>query len=320
MDMIGDNIINFLLEKNGKMAMNIAFLPYCYQMWDCMESVYESAIKKGIGVGVFPIPYFTLKDGKIDEWHNEHELFEGTIDKEDLYDFNDFLKCYRDIDYVIIHNAYDDGNNLTTVNPLFYTDKLKGMGVKIVFIPYGIFLGGKMTRQKGILNCDYIIVNDDAERETFLESWKEIDVDMSDRCFAFGSPKFDTLIKNNEMPRAWKRKIAKTVILVCTSLVPFLNNPKGKLEQYRDVVWNELANGHMVIFRPHPLMDSLIKTRFSKLYDEWTELLEWIGNDCIVDNETDLATEIQYSDRLISDASSVVELWKATGKPYKVLE
>lgn len=315
---IGEKIVEFLRQTNGNMGMNILFMPYNYAMWDCMASVYKACKDNGVGCGVMPIPYFTLKDGATDEWHYEFEYFENEIDEEDLYDFNDFdkLPC----DYVVIHNQYDDANNLTTIHPFFYSDVLKAKGKKIIFIPYGIWQGGQMAVTKGIANADYVFVNTFNERDTLIEAYKQYGFDMTGKVIASGSPKLDLIFEKHEMPFHWKRKIIKTVILICTSITPFLKDPKGKLEQYRDAIWNELANGHAIIFRPHPLMDATVKNKRPEYYNDWLELLEWINNDCIVDNETDLATEIEYSDRLISDESSVVELWRATGKPYKVLE
>lgn len=318
--MIGERIIDFLLEKNGKMGMNIAFLPYCFQMWDCMESVYQSAKEKGIGVGVFPIPYFNLKDGHIDEWHNEHELFEDVIDEDDLYDFNDFLRCSESIDYVVIHNAYDNGNTLTTIHPFFYTDKLKTWGMKLIFVPYGIFQGGQMLRQKGLINCDYIFVKDEEERETFLKTWNEIDIDMSDRCYAIGSPKFDALYKKYDMPFEWKKKVYKPMTLICTSVVPFMIDPERKFNQYKDTFWSELAKGRMVIFRPHPLMEATIKNRCPDLLEEWERFLEIVNEKAILDIDHELAESMCFATYMISDHSSVIELWKETGKPYEVME
>ena len=323
-NMIGDNIVNFLLEKNGNMALNIAFLPYCFKMWDCMESVYKNAKDRGVGVGVFPIPYFSLKNGKIDEWHNEHELFEDSVDEEDLYDFNVFFKVAKDLDFVIIHNAYDDGNNLTTVNPLFYTDRLKAMGLKIVFIPYGIPCGGvsndTMRLTKGALNSDYIFVNGEEERKGFIASWKKVGVDMTSRCFAFGSPKIDALYKQFNMPFEWKRKVYKPITLMCTSIMPFASAPEKKLKLYKKKINELLECGNMVIFRPHPLMEETIKSRCPEHLDEWEKLLDFAEEYAIVDYDHELAESMYFSEYLISDPSSIIEVWKETGKPYEVIE
>lgn len=320
----GDKIIDFILEKNGKMAINMAFLPYCFKMWDCMESVYQSAKEKGIGVGVFPIPYFSLKDGKIDEWHNEHELFEDSVDEDDLYDFNEFFKVAKEIDYVVIHNAYDNGNTLTTVNPLFYTDNLKSLGLKIIFIPYGIPYGGVssdvMRLNRGTFNSDYIFVNNEDERKAFVECWKKVGVDMTNRCYNFGSPKMDALLKEYEMPFDWKQKVYKPIVLICTSITPFMNDPERKLKQYNDAINEQLKRGRMVVFRPHPLMEDTIKARRPELIDEWNDLIEFTEDMAIVDYDHELAESIYFAQYLITDKSSVVEIWKETGKPYEVME
>ena len=322
--MVGEKIVDFILEKHGKTGLNIAFLPYCYKMWDCMASVYESAKEKGIGVGVFPIPYFSLVDGHIDEWHYELEDFEGAVEEDDLYDFNKFFEVCNEIDYVVIHNAYDDGNNLTTVNPLFYTEVLKANGLKIIFIPYGIPYGGTssdaMRLTKGAFNSDYIFVNNDAEREGMIETFKKVGYDISGKVFAFGSPKLDGLQKSYDMPVEWRKKVYKPITLICTSILPFMKDPERKFKQYKDTLWAELAKGNMVIFRPHPLMEETIKSRCPYLLDEWLRFIDIVEEKAIVDYDHELTESIYFSQSMITDVSSVVEIWKETGKPYEVLE
>lgn len=321
--MISDEVVNILLSKEGMMIDGIVFLPYCYAMWDCMKSVFETCLKRNIPCGVMPIPYFTLKDGRIDQWHYEYDLFKDEIEEEDLLDFNRFDEL--DFSYVVIHNPYDDGNILTTVHPFFYSSVLKEKRKKIIFIPYGIPNNGVsndlMRLTKGALNSDYIFVNGEEERLGMIESFKKIGVDMTDRCYATGSPKLDSLFEKKEMPREWKTKVYRRITLVCNSLVPFMKNPEGKLSQYRKMILKEMADGKVVIFRPHPLMDETIRTQIPELYDAWQTFNELIAkNDrCILDTDSDLATAIQFSDYLISDPSSVVQMWMATGKPFEVM-
>lgn len=323
---IGDKIIEFLIRENGNTKFRIAFLPYCFEMWDCMESVYVSANNHGLETGVFPIPYFTLKDGHIDEWVNEHWKFEGEVDKEDLYDFNKYFEVMNDIDYVVIHNPYDDMNNLTTVHPFFYSNVLKEQGKKIIFIPYGIPNGGvsndAMRLQKGAYNADYIFVNGEEERKAFIETFKKVGVDMTKRCYNFGSPKLDAIYKEYKMPLSWRKKIYKKVTLVCTSLIIFMrDDPAKRIQKYRQIVENELNKGNMVIFRPHPLMDDMIKTKFDEgIYDSWRELLIYVDEKAILDLNNELGMSMQFSDYLISDPSSIIEMWKETGKKYEVIE
>ena len=322
--MVGEKIVDFLINKNGGLKLNLAFIPYCFKMWDSMSSVYESANKRGLGTAVFPIPYFSLKDGKIDEWHHDYLSFTNVVDEDDLYDFNDFYKLSNEIDYVIIHNAYDDGNTLTTIHPFFYSDMLKAFGLKIIFIPYGIPYGGVsydlMRLQKGALNADYIFVNCKEEREGFIESWKKVGVDMTDRCLAFGSPKTDGLFKEYKMPPEWQIKILRPVTMICTSILPFMKDPERKLKEYRWHIENELSKGNMVIFRPHPLMDETVKQRCPELWNDWIGLLEFADENAIDDYGHELTESMYFSQKLISDVSSVIEIWKLTGKQLEIMD
>ena len=209
------------------------------------------------------------------------------------------------------------------IHPFFHSDELKARGKKLIFIPYGIPFGGvsndAMRLQTGAMNSDYIFVNNEEERQGVIESWKKVGIDMTDRCYAFGSPKWDLLDKDYDMPCEWKEKICKKVTLICTSIVTFNRDPKGSLEKYRNKIWDELSNGRMVIFRPHPLMEENIISKCPEYLDDWNELLEWAEHDCIVDYDELVEKTIKFSDKLISDPSSIVEVWKPTGKEYEVM-
>ena len=177
-----------------------------------------------------------------------------------------------------------------------------------------------MALQKGIANCDYIFVKDEAERETFIRAWKEVGIDMKDRCFALGTPKFDALQKQYDMPFEWKQKVYRPITLICNSIIPFWNDPQGKIKQYKKKITELLECGNMVIFRPHPLMEETVKTKCPEMLDKWNSLLEYAEEYAIVDHDHELAESMYFANYMISDPSSVVEIWKETGKPYEVLE
>ena len=81
-----------------------------------------------------------------------------------------------------------------------------------------------------------------------------------------------------------------------------------------------LECGNMVIFRPHPLMEETIKDRCPELLNKWEELIDFAEEYAIVDHDHELAESMYFANYMISDPSSVIEIWKETGKPYEVLE
>ena len=111
------------------------------------------------------------------------------------------------------------------------------------------------------------------------------------------------------------------MVLVTTSLGPYLSRPYEKLMDYKYFILRELEQGHAVIFRPHPLLYTTIKSMRPDTMDTYKSLIDnlYRQQHCIVDQSEYLERAIGIADRLISDPSSVVEVWKATGKPYKVI-
>ena len=287
-------IARFILKKHKK----ICFMPYKYEMWECMSGIYEELKKQGAKPVVMPIPYFRLKDGCID-------MTGGLISDREKYRFRtkDWKKFNEyDFDCVFIHNPYDDNNTITTIHPFFYSSELKKRGCKIAYVPYFIHYGGVSTEdfrlQSGVANADYIFVHSDQERQAYIDTYKKIGMDFSNRVFNFGSPFTDKLKKSGNNT------------LICTSIIAFLSNPEYKLSVYREKI--ETANNP--IFRPHPLMIEIINARCPERLSEWLKLTE---NAPLSTNK--LKDDINSSNKLISDPSSVVEIWKTTGKPFEII-
>ena len=312
MNAIAKYILN---QKVGIKPFKVCFLPYKRAMWDSMKSVYMSLPNSY----VCPIPYFVVKDGHID-------MSVGMICEKDKFaeqciDFNDF-STYK-FDYVVIHNPYDDNNNLTYIHPMFHSDKLKEKS-KIIYIPYGSMDNPDMIFQKGICNADLIFPNTQQEKEYIISEYAKKGIDMSSKVVYCGSPKKDCVFKhlNPVTNDRWENKIRKRVVLICTSILPFIANPEKKLKQYTDTIRDMVTmfKDTVIIFRPHPLMNELISSRFPDLNNEWVGLLAYVKRNAILSVYEDLSMCFNYADYLITDQSSIIEVWKATKKKYEIME
>ena len=322
MNEIGRKITDKLIEIHGSIDFTIAFLPYKRSMWDCMESVYEECLAFGADAHCIPIPYYRKKENRQVDF----------IDC-DFYYFGDIAEPAAvletlDPDFIAIHYQYDNNNSVTGMLPEYCTDALRAKyRADIIYLPYGIPWGGLSNRhfriQPGIANVDYYFLNSEEEKAAFIADWKSVGVDLTDRVFGFGSPKIDAALKTTkQVPEEWEQAIGdKTVVLVTTSLGPYLSRPYEKLMDYKYFILRELEQGHAVIFRPHPLLYTTIKSMRPDTMDTYKSLIDnlYRQQHCIVDQSEYLERAIGIADRLISDPSSVVEVWKATGKPYKVI-
>lgn len=322
MNEIGRKITDKLIEIHGSTDFTIAFLPYKRSMWDCMESVFEECLKSGIDAHCIPIPYYRKKANKqIDYIDNDFILFDEYAEPAAN------LETLKP-DFIAIHYQYDNNNSVTGMLPEYRTDALKEKyGAEIIYLPYGIPYGGTSSRhfriQPGIINADYFFLNSEAERVGFIADWAEMGIDLADKVFGFGSAKIDAVLKASKViPVQWQKQIGnKTVILIANSLGAYLSRPYEKLNEYSYYIEQELEQNHAVIFRPHPLLYTTINSMrpdTRAAYKSFTEKYQKMPH-FIYDASEYLERAIGVADRLISDPSSIVELWKATGKPYKVI-
>lgn len=296
------------------------FLPYKASMWDSLESVWQAAeADPDCDAYVIPIPYYDRNpDGSFGRMHYEGDQYPDyvPITKYDAFDFG----MHRP-DMIFIHNPYDNMNLVTSIDPFFYSDKLKKVTDCLVYIPYFTMSGG-MSESKALcpayVNADYIVIQSEKYRKYF-------DVRIPNEKFlAFGSPKFDSVIHKcqnpPEPPKEWKEKMAgKKVYFYNTSIGGMLMHTEKflrKMEyvfrcfQHRDDV--------CLVWRPHPLLESTFASMRKPYYSVYENLKRrFIEEDLgIYDDSPEIETTIALCDFYIGDASSsVLSLFGMTGKP-----
>lgn len=303
MNEIGKRITKKLIEIHGSSDFAIAFLPYKRSMWNSMESVYEECKAAGAMAYCIPIPYYRLKGHKeIERIDSDQELFENAVETS-------ILKKVA-WDFVVIHYPYDNNNLVTRMLPTYHTAELRNYG-KVVYIPYSCTNMRQLRVQPGIANADYVFLGSDAEAMSFIHEWRNMDVDFNGRVFGYGSPKMDAMQKCS----------CGSATLVINSLGPYLAAPFIKIQAYQRVITDEIDRGRNVIFRPHPLLRQTIKSMRPDTEEAYNEFVEWCKaqENVIYDETEDLEHALEQADYLVSDTSSVLEMWQSTGRKYKVL-
>lgn len=294
----GEIIINKLIDCNY--YMKIAFLPYKREMWDSMQTVYEAAIRKKLKTYVVPIPYYTKDiNGKFK--FNYDDNYNVPIESyENLYSL--------DFDYAVYHNPYDGENLLVKIDSRFWTLNLKKAHKKLIYIPYYLgYTNKNLLDFPGIKNADFIFADKDIDECIFKDFLNSKGI-YHTKVFASGSPKRD-LIQN-----------AHEVILLASSVLAFLNNPALKIQQYTEIIEDELERGNTIIYRPHPLLQDMVNSMTGKpIHKKYAEFLNYVNANCIVDHTADISKVMSVCNRMISDPSSIIELWKITEKPYEVM-
>lgn len=308
--MIGNKVISALQSLYGE-NISIAFCPYKYSMFDCMESVYLAANDADLVTAIVPLDYQTLPDEK---WHNERDFFPYptvTLDavKEGLYDI------------IVIHYPYDGCNNVTRLPRSEWTETLKKYG-KVCYIPYHGNVASdewsRFYRMPGARESDIIVLGSDLDYKAFRNenpnySGKIIQME--------NSPKADAALihKNDDIPAEWYTKGKITVVI--GTLWTFTHDPFGRMKKHAEIIKKELEKGNTVVYRPHPLVYHAIQAMRP---DAVADYLSFIDNmryyGAIIDDSPALQRALAAADYLYADPSSVIKTYQSYNKPYEVIE
>ncbi len=330
---IGDllNEIKYNLLNDSEVKLEIAFLPYKASMWDSLESIWRAAKDDPrCNCHVVPIPYYVNTE------KNDFSIMEYEGDKFDneipIVHYNDYDIALEKPDIIYIHNPYDEYNQVTSVDSRFYSSNLKNHTEMLVYVPYYI---SEATYNKpkevapfhmmpSVFNVNKIIVQSKIVADAYLASG----CPASKLCI-LGSPKFDAIINfkkdNSNVPTNWKNKIQnKKVILLNTSITGMLRMNKQNewinyLRHTIDLIMDKTKDS-ILIWRPHPLLESTILSMRKHYYEEYIEIKKKVINSefAIYDDTTDYRLSISLSDALISDISSIARIYLATGKPMYI--
>lgn len=323
--------IRRLIEKEVPNRIEAVFLPYKASMWDSLESIWRAAdADPECDAYVIPIPYYDRDpDGSFREEHYEGRSFpeDVPITRYDEYDLS-----IRMPDVIFIHNPYDGGNYVTSVHPYFYSKNLKNFTDKLVYVPYFVLngegLNEAMATPPAVLYADYIIAQTEKEREDYIRYCSKLypQGKFEKKVLALGSPKIDKVRSVNrdnvKVPKEWLERIeGKKVILYNTSLNGLLNGNEAYLEKMRDVFLVFQSREDVVLlWRPHPLMESTLLSMRTELYTQYMDLKKWFQEEAIgiYDDTADMYPAIGISDAYYGDWSSLVWLYRETGKPVMI--
>lgn len=307
-----------------KARLEIVFLPYKASMWDSLETVWQAADEDpDCDAYVVPIPYYDRNsDGSLGTYHYEgDELPEYVpVTRYDRYPLEE-----REPDIIYIHNPYDNANYVTSIDPRFYSDRLKQHTNCLVYIPYYSTAGGMSEGQASCpayYNADYIVV----QSKKFIHFF---DAAVPEEKFLFlGSPKFDRVIRMcqnpPEPPENWKEKMeGRKVYFYNTSIGGMLGNTESFLKKMEYVFdCFEGREDACLLWRPHPLLESTFDSMRLHYYSEFKKLKQrFIESDLgIYDDTPDITDTIALSDVYVGDSgTSVTSLFGIVGKPLFIL-
>ncbi len=298
---VGYKIVKRIEElycSDGKVH-TIAFLPHHRKMADSLLSVFTYACESDLLYAFWcPIDLY----GR--EYESEKYASVVPNNHEGYYIDQDQLEKHHPEIYVIEY-PYDGQNKATDIPKQFYTSNLKASGGKVIYIPYFSSGAGEPTRAAGGLkNVDVIFAYDEADKIRY-----EVEYPLA-RVYAVGSPKGDFLI-----PDTYGENI-----LITTSLIPFLQNPLGRMKAYQKLIDSLYCENLHIVFRPHPLTDEGIRALRPEIEDYWHDFVAWACQRVAFSTHSEIALDFNEARMLYSDPSSCIDLWEQTGKPYKVIK
>lgn len=334
-----------LIRHALKETLEVVFLPYKASMWDSLESVWRAAIEDtDVEAYVVPIPYYDLNpDRSFGQMHYEGDEYPDYVPVVAWTEYDIEL---RKPDIIFIHNPYDSTNYVTSVPPNYYSSKLKKNTDMLVYIPYFILMDDNVAEHfcvtPATIFADKVIVQSEKVKETYIKYFKEwVTANQYEKVFggwekkflALGSPKIDKVVNTRRedciIPEHWQRLIEsesgtrKKVIFYNTTAVELLEGNERILRKIKDVLALFKNRSDVVLlWRPHPLNTATCASMRPRLLEEYHEIvttykLEGWG---IYDDTPDLNRAIAISDAYYGARSSVVELYKVTGKPVMIQE
>lgn len=323
-------------ENSAKSDINvkleIVFFPYKSSMWDSLESVWKAAdADPDCNARVIPIPYYDKKpDGSLGEMHYEGADFPEYVPIIHYEAYN--LELMKP-DVIYIHNPYDNSNYATSVEPGFYTTKLKKYTDNLVYIPYFVVSDGVPDYLCAVPGCffaDKVFLQSKMIRDKYAEIFVRVcgsnAGNPEDKFIAYGSPKFDSIFNAEQnkpyLPPEWSNIISgKKVVLYNTSVSAILRGNVQYLKKICSVLQYFSEHRDVVLWwRPHPLSVAVYSSMRSELLDIYRDITERYKKSQIgiYDDTADLQRALVYSDGYYGDRSSLVALYQFTGKPVMI--
>ena len=161
----------------------VVFLPHSAKHFASLRPLIDALQEReDTEVKLMPIPYFDrMGDGSLTEMHYEGREFPKEYAITDYRSYNFAAELP---DCIVMNSPYDAFNPVWSVDPFFYSEKLKQYTNKLVYIPW--FVTDEIDPENpedgkafynmryyvtvpGVFHADYTIVQSEGMREAYLE-------------------------------------------------------------------------------------------------------------------------------------------------------
>ncbi len=312
-------------QEEIQVILEIVFLPYKASMWDSMESIYLAAkADPSCHAVVLPIPYYDRNSAhELATKHDETNLFPSYIGCKSCEEYD--LQVEQP-DIIYIHNPYDGGNVVTSIDPRFYSNVLKNECTKLVYVPYYVSAGGIHSFQldyRAYSFVDYVIAQSFHLLPYFSTMIRK------EQFIVTGSPKFDQMLAvcntPAKMPEAWKEKASdKKLFFYNTSIEEAFLYREGFLKKL-EYVFHQFKDREDIclIWRPHPLLEATFSSMLPELGRKYLAIRERFiqdGEGIYDDTESPEQAMVLADVYLGGWTSSLATMFGITGKPLFLLD
>lgn len=325
------------IVTKAKSRKEVLFLPFKGEYWAAFEEEYRMAVDDpDTDVYVVPIPYY-YKDylGRMHDMQYDPGKYPKDI-KVVNYDEYDYALHHPDIIY--IQNPYDEWNEVTSVPPFFYSDKLLRYTDKLVYIPW--FKTYDFTRDNvkeyknmryyctvpGVIKADEVILPSETIRETYIEKlcdfageetrelWeKKLTVENA----GDSGDRMDEEISDSD------NASEKTLLYYpdFSDILYYGQQAIDKLKSVINMVKDAEDPWRCIIFKGR-LIDKLLKDTDQELYEEYTRTLRDAGNGALLEivneDEADFDELALRCSAFYGDRGHIAHVFNNAGKPVKI--
>ena len=333
-------VLNRLLDEvvtKARARKEIIFLPYKGEYWKTFDSEYrKAAADPNADVYVIPIPYY-YKDyaGRLKDMQYDPESYPDDLS---IIHFEKYDYALRHPDVIYTQNPYDEWNEVTSVPPFFYSEKLLQYTEKLIYIPW--FRTYDFTRENGkeyknmryyctvpgVINSDMVILQSETIRETYIEKlcdfvgeetrelWeKKLIVETA------GVPDDGTCDKTPDKDEG----LVKTLLYYpdFSDVLYYGRQAVDKLMSVVSMV-NEAEDPWRCIILKGRLIEGLLKDTDQDLHEEYTDMLESAAKEdlfeIIDEDEADFDELALRCSAFYGDRGHIAHVFNNAGKPVKI--
>ena len=315
---IVSDINKFILTKL-KYKFKIVFFAELGAKWDSMDSVYRAMKERTdceVQVVIAPI-FRAVKEPN------------GKIKSDVIYE--DFLTPMG-ISHIPFKN-YDIKKDLPDITftsqpyesvttEMFWAENIAPY-THLVYLPY-FTAGNALTKEDIYVQCQMpmhqLAWKVICQSEKVKEFYSKYSPTKGENIIATGLPKWDYVVnmdkRDIKMPDEWAKLKGKTVMLINVHY-NMGENIDRFFESMRASLKTNIDAGCGVIYRFHPMLETMFNVYHLDYKSEWVKLLEEIKQttNCVVDMEVAYDSAFKFSDMLISGPSSIVAQYLLTKKP-----